>query len=173
MSEMTPTDPEAVEAVIRGLHQFQERGVASADVAHAAYLRWLATQGEGAAPGDRGWLVGVRELHQRRAPGTTCLAALRRGVCGDPHHPIHDSKGCGGVMRVAPVGLARFTDPFEIGSDLAAITHGHPSGHLAAGYLAQLVADVSGGAELRAAAYGGLARLVKEQWHEETTAAAA
>ena len=40
--------------------------------------------------------------------------------------PLNDSKGCGGVMRAAPVGL--FVMPalaFEFGCDMAAITHGH------------------------------------------------
>jgi ADP-ribosylglycohydrolase len=161
------------EALVRGLHRFQERGIASvAAVARGAYLRWLSTQGEPAATfGDPGWLVRVPELHARRAPGNTCLAALRGGGRGTPEEPVNDSKGCGGVMRVAPVGLARFPDPFRVGSELAALTHGHPTGHLAAGYLALVVSAVADGAELRDACYRSLSRLADEPGHDETLAA--
>jgi ADP-ribosylglycohydrolase len=85
--------------------------------------------------------------------------------------PINDSKGCGGVMRVAPVGLARFHDPFAIGCEIAAITHGHPSGHLAAGYLALVVSELSRGAELREACHRALRPLTTARGHEETLAA--
>jgi ADP-ribosylglycohydrolase len=161
------------EALVRALHRFEDSGLVSiAGVARGAYLRWLGTQGE-PVPGldDDGWLFGIRELHARRAPGNTCLAALRDGGRGTPADPANDSKGCGGVMRVAPVGLARFADPFAVGSELAAITHGHPTGHLAAGYLAQVVADLVNGAGLRDAARGALHRLAREPGHEETAAA--
>ena len=45
---------------------------------HAAYLRWLHTQGE-PVPTARltGWLITHPELHAVRAPGNTCLTALR------------------------------------------------------------------------------------------------
>ena len=48
-----------------------------------AYLRWLQTQGERPARDiafgaeEPGWLIQQRDLHNRRAPGNTCLAALR------------------------------------------------------------------------------------------------
>ncbi|BDG02874.1 ADP-ribosylglycohydrolase family protein [Anaeromyxobacter oryzae] len=161
------------EALVRGLHRFEERGIASVSaVAHGAYLRWLSTQGERAPTfGAAGWLVGVPGLQARRAPGNTCLAALRSGEPGTPQRPINDSKGCGGVMRIAPVGLAHFDDPFAVGSELAALTHGHPSGHLAAGYLALVVSAVSHGAELRGACHEATGRLAREPGHEETLAA--
>jgi ADP-ribosylglycohydrolase len=161
------------EALIRALHRWDGRGIASIPaVAHGAYLRWLSTQGEGGrVVGDPGWLVGAPALHARRAPGNTCLDALRSGKAGTPSAPINDSKGCGGVMRVAPVGLTRLEDPFAVASELAALTHGHPSGNLAAGYLALVVRDVSRGAELRDACYAATRRLVRERRHEEVLGA--
>ena len=46
-----------------------------------APVRWLETQGEQPHypfPDVRGgWLLGLPALHSRRAPGNTCLAALR------------------------------------------------------------------------------------------------
>jgi ADP-ribosylglycohydrolase len=161
------------EAMIRGLHRFNERGIASAaGVARRAYLRWLHTQGESVTEDVLdGWLVKKSALHARRAPGTTCLAALRAGGHGTRELPANDSKGCGGVMRIAPVGLALRDSSFSAGCEVAAITHGHRTGYLAAGYLAEVVAAVVDGADLRDAAYTVLGRLGKERGHEETTAA--
>ncbi|HEV8631035.1 MAG TPA: ADP-ribosylglycohydrolase family protein [Thermoanaerobaculia bacterium] len=143
-----------------------------------AYDRWLLTQGEaleplaarwrargaaqtGAAPTGAaqaqgewawpdGWLVAEPRLHDARGPGNTCLAALRGGRMGTREEPINDSKGCGGVMRAAPAGLLRRPagEAFALGADLAAITHGHPSGYLAAGCLAAMVARLVDGASL-------------------------
>lgn len=60
--------------------------------------------------GGRSWLLDVPELYAWRAPGNTCLSALeQRGDVPDTddyiHSPINKSKGCGGVMRIAPVAL--------------------------------------------------------------------
>lgn len=55
----------------------------------------------------------------------------------------NNSKGCGTVMRVAPVGLvARRGVAFELGCETAALTHGHPSGILSAGFLSLLIAEI-------------------------------
>jgi ADP-ribosyl-[dinitrogen reductase] hydrolase len=123
---------------------------------HRAYLRWLVTQGERptGVPVEphAGGLLELRPLWSQRAPGNTCLDALRRtGRIG--RDAVNNSKGCGGVMRVAPVGLIgmRFGDPFELGSKLAHLTHGHPSGYLAAGHLAATLAAILDGADLQAA----------------------
>jgi ADP-ribosylglycohydrolase len=42
-------------------------------------------------------------------------------------------------------------DPFRNGCDVAAITHGHPSGFLSAGFLAMLIAELFDGATLEEA----------------------
>ncbi len=91
------------------------------------------------------WLANVKELYHRRAPGNTCLSALAQGGEGTMERPINDSKGCGGVMRVAPVGLfyCGTNCPLE-GSDLAAarvaaFTHGHPLGYAPAAMLAHII----------------------------------
>jgi ADP-ribosylglycohydrolase len=60
---------------------------------------------------------------------------------------LNDSKGCGGVMRVAPVGLIA-SDPFALGCEVAALTHGHPSGFLAAGAFAVAISAVTRGTPL-------------------------
>src|SRR5713226_9210816 len=97
------------------------------------------------------WLLQQKRRFSWRAPGTTWLSALQSSR-GKVARAMNDSKGCGGVMRVAPVGmyfahsLSRERHPerlvssiFATGSELAAITHGHPSGCLSAGALALIV----------------------------------
>ena len=61
---------------------------------------------------------------------------------GSIEQPINNSKGCGGVMRAAPCGLVDHGDAFLLGCEVAAITHGHPSGYLTAGCLASIVHDL-------------------------------
>ena len=120
-----------------------------------SYARWLMTQEHSSrgnsAHAKTGWLLQQRKLYARRAPGTTCLSALQSKQ-GKISRAANDSKGCGGVMRVAPVGMyfarvlgedcsepKHVSNIFVTGSALAAITHGHPSGYLSAGVLAVIV----------------------------------
>lgn len=156
-------------------------GASCAGVTANAYLRWLQTQGERSrcrietGEGQTGWLMQQPELHSRRAPGNTCLDALRTmQSMGEPAH--NDSKGCGGVMRVAPVGLMGWRlrrqwslpQTFELGTELAALTHGHPTGSLTAGVLAALIALLVEGVTLRAALQQAKALLQRHPQHEET-----
>jgi ADP-ribosylglycohydrolase len=156
------------EGLLRAINRHRERGITHVpSVVHHAYLRWLRTQGgHSAAPESEqrldGWLVSVRELHDRRAPGNTCLSALESGELGSIEAPLNDSKGCGTVMRIAPVGLINAVDPFRLGCELSALTHGHPSGYLAGGYLAAVIHDVVAGTSLQAAAVRRLDEL--ETW---------
>lgn len=138
-----------------------------------AYQRWLVTQGEQPEEPDftlEGWLIGQKSLHARRAPGNTCLSALRAGLPGEPTRRINDSKGCGGVMRVAPVGLMP-TDAFRLGCELAALTHGHPTGFLSAGALAMVISALYQGSTLPRAVQETMERLEREADYEETLSA--
>lgn len=74
-------------------------------------------------------------------------------------------------MRVAPAGLAAGGDPFSLGCQAAALTHGHPSGYLAAGALALMVSELIRGRDLRAAAATAITRLQQADGGEEVTAA--
>lgn len=163
------------EALLRAEHlRHRVPGASTAEVAWHAYLRWLETQGDvvrhRGLPDEEGWLVRLRGLHAVRAPGDTCLSALRKGRMGTPEDPINDSKGCGGVMRVAPVGFVPGS-PFRSGCELAAVTHGHPTGWLAAGCLAQIVHELAEGASLDEAAVRALDVLRRHPGHEETAGA--
>jgi ADP-ribosylglycohydrolase len=147
------------EGLIRAANRFADRGICSmVGCVERAYLRWLHTQGaryDERRMGERGWLLEHADLHQRRAPGNTCLsaldAALRAGPNRSPARPAaNDSKGCGGVMRVAPVGLVCL-EPLRDGTAVAALTHGHLAGHWAAGYFALLIGRLADGASLSSA----------------------
>ncbi|MCQ2312891.1 MAG: ADP-ribosylglycohydrolase family protein [Paludibacteraceae bacterium] len=121
-----------------------------------AYREWFETQIGTPIEEQRHytcWLRKIPELNVERAPGNTCMSALseysqRYGV-------NNNSKGCGGVMRVAPVGLmaATYFNHFgeQKGRDwtsqrvaylagaCAALTHKHPLGYISAAFHALLI----------------------------------
>lgn len=114
-----------------------------------SYRDWYRTQTERyPLPEEEyhySWLVNLPELFSCRAPGNTCLSALAQGGNGTVEHPLNHSKGCGGIMRVAPVGLY-FCDkrlPSEeiglAGAKAAALTHGHELGYLPAAMLTHII----------------------------------
>lgn len=151
---------------------------------HHAYDRWLDTQQRSAPSGERdGWLQGEQWLYARRAPGNTCLGALRGARHGGPRitqygvQAVNSSKGCGGVMRVAPFGLmpdSFGTDwVFDSATTAAGFTHGHPSGKLASGALAAIIHRICGGETLDAALDTAAELLSRHEGHEETSAALA
>ena len=106
---------------------------------YRSYLRWYYTQSKIKMPGAKyeGGLLNEPKLFATRAPGSTCLSSLSSGKMGTLADPINHSRGCGGVMRVAPCAL--FPQPFDLGCRVAAITHGHPGGYISAGALAELL----------------------------------
>lgn len=100
----------------------------------ASYEAWYATQTQNAYPKDGSWLCHCKSLWSSRAPGMTCMDAMHQISFGDGSPVENDSKGCGGVMRVAPIGIFAASHPdslnFEDAGDLAGyaaeITHKHP-----------------------------------------------
>ncbi len=166
------------EGLLRSLHRANIRGIGGAylQICHHSYLRWLYTQedwhSEAALAGVPldGWLIKKKLLFSRRAPGNTCLGALRSGKAGTMEEPINDSKGCGGIMRIAPVGLL-FSDPhkaFKTGCELAAITHGHPTGYLASGVFAAIISFLNSGHNLIDAISSTIPILKSYPDHQET-----
>ncbi|KOV80579.1 hypothetical protein ADL03_32545 [Nocardia sp. NRRL S-836] len=174
------------EAVIRA--HVRERLTGSQEltaVTQHAYQRWLHTQKTPWAKArgplstleePDGWLVTHHDLFRMRAPGLTCTSALqeyaRTGEQATISKPANDSKGCGGVMRVAPVALAD-DDPsvvFALAADNAALTHGHASGYLSAGAFAVLVHQLLRGNGLLDAVDVAMSSLVRREGHEEVVA---
>jgi ADP-ribosylglycohydrolase len=142
-----------IKAFREGARAANRRG-ALINYVYDEYLRWHETQ---------------HVLHEWRSPGNTCLASLGSGRMGTVDNPINKSKGCGGVMRTAPVGLVfKGREAFEIAMDCAAITHGHPSGYLTAGFLAEMVCRLIEGETLRKSMETAMTSLRMFRGHEET-----
>lgn len=181
------------EGVLRAYIRWSLRGICHPpSVIHYAYLRWLHTQGVGipkSSPlrGDdllRGWLIQQKELFSQRAPGRTCIESLGRMITlGTP--AINESKGCGGVIRVAPIGMLfhsltltdraasdeNYRRSFNLACEASGLTHGHPTGQLTAGVMAALVFDLLDGVGLQAAIDHVLPLLRVRNRHEETLVA--
>lgn len=115
-------------------------------VVHHALLRWHRTQGgRSRVRTDDVGLISDRRLWARRAPGNTCLDSLASSEhFGEA--ASNDSKGCGTIMRVAPVALMAERDQVRsLARETSALTHGHPTGQLAAAAWAEMLADVASG----------------------------
>ena len=167
------------EGMLRGWVRGNMKGIGPvfAAMTTRAYLRWLSTQGYEVRVHHPGWLITHRELFSQRAPGGTCISALR-SLRGREHRAANDSKGCGGVMRVAPVGmlLSHWTgqdekfveETFNVAADIAAITHGHPTGQLAAGAFAVIIDFLVRGRAVADALVAAKAQLRGCDQHQET-----
>ncbi len=113
-----------------------------------SYKDWYRTQTERYPLPEEyhySWLVNMREMFSHRAPGNTCMSALGSSEHGTIRTPINNSKGCGGVMRVAPIGLyfedkrISINEIDMIGAEAAAITHGHSLGYIPAAALVHII----------------------------------
>lgn len=126
----------------------------------SSYLDWLKTQEMTYEESRKqrqewgwgiSWLLDVPELYSLRAPGRTCLSALtglreHEGAIIESfiNHPKNSSKGCGGIMRVAPIALKDYhhlqiEDRDREAAEIAAITHGHSLGYMPAAVLAHII----------------------------------
>jgi ADP-ribosylglycohydrolase len=157
---------------------FNEDEVTLMNIVFESYHRWLLTQGYSCGKDklksctiDSGWLIRQEVLHQKRAPGVTCISALVSGTMGTVEKPINNSKGCGAIMRSAPVGMVIYGNPeqaFKVACGLSAITHGHPAGYLSAGFFAAVISELSVGKNLADAIEKVIPILKKWPSHEET-----
>ena len=136
--------------MLRGVTRGYMRGIGGApeDYVAGAYLDWYYTQ-TGKKWVCCTWLRDLPELAHRRAPGNTCLEACEAMLNGTDVKNY--SKGCGGLMRVAPMALLmsgylargeRFYSIAEMdtaGAETARVTHKHPLGFLPAAMLTHLL----------------------------------
>lgn len=112
-----------------------------------SYKDWLKTQTQTfPIQGEKfSWLLNEKRLFVQRSPGRTCISALSKGGDGLIGNPINNSKGCGGVMRVAPIGLyfsgkdINVEDVDYLGAESAALTHGHELGYISAAALTHII----------------------------------
>lgn len=112
------------------------------------YKDWLKTQTAeafGFEMPEYSWLNNIPEMNHSREPGRTCISSLIHGELGSTTNPKNSSKGCGGVMRVAPIGIyfegERYAvDKIDmIGAETAALTHGHELGYIPAAMLVHII----------------------------------
>ncbi len=139
-----------------GLLNAKNQGSAPKYTICAAYLEWYYTQiGKRSGRHKDCWIGDVSELNNRRAPGNTCMTALRDILMGAS--PCNNSKGCGGIMRTAPVALygavwrdtpegeplegriSNIEDVDRLAADAAEITHQHPLGFLPSALEAHII----------------------------------
>ena len=147
----------AAEAIIKWLSAQANGGADDSLRSYAlqSHLDWLDTQesiferaGKQFFPHG---LMAERRMFACRAPGITCLSALHKrrnqkqtadSFIADK---INNSKGCGGVMRVAPVGMLKHGEILQIdneGAEFAAITHSHSLGYMPAALLTHIIHSI-------------------------------
>ena len=114
-----------------GLLEAERRGKPIVATICNAYLAWFGRQaGKKVKISYDSELSKIDELNQRRAPGNTCLSALLSIYNGKD--PMNSSKGCGGIMRVAPIGLYgaihgwSLEETAKLAGEVAELTHLHP-----------------------------------------------
>ena len=128
-----------------GLLNAIEKGVLPKYGICKAYIEWYQTQtGKKSSKYKDCWISSVPELNARRAPGLTCLSALENIYRGK--EPNNNSKGCGGVMRVAPIplyaavdGRMSIEDADLLAGEAAEITHQHPLGYIPAALMSHVI----------------------------------
>ena len=110
-----------------------------------AYVEWYLTQiGKKSSEFCDCWIASIPELNERRAPGITCMSSLEAIFRGS--EPKNYSKGCGGVMRVAPIplyaavqGRMSIEEADLLAAEAAKITHQHPLGYISASLMAHVI----------------------------------
>ena len=136
--------------MLMGLTRLHMRGIGNLPYfyVNVAYEDWYYTQKKTYADimracEDEGhhrhtWLSAIPTLYAERAPGFTCMSAIRDII--HKQTPKNNSKGCGGVMRVAPWPLLCATQCHDLsiekidlgGGEIARLTHKHPLGWMPA-----------------------------------------
>ena len=119
------------------------------------YVDWLHTQEWDSRKSNEradSWLMDVPELYAHRAPGNTCLSALKS--IEQNKKPQNNSYGCGGVMRTAPMAVLNYIHGYANGeikycsmvaAGAARITHKHPLGFLPSAVLNDILMQIFDG----------------------------
>ncbi len=143
--------------------RWAERGIAmlSPEAIYLGYLDWLSTQQRVPEHQSISWITNIPELNVLRDPGMTCIEALSSGRYGTFGEPINNSKGCGGIMRIAPIGLYIATEDRagEFSAKACALTHGHPLAVLSAYTLGLIIYYVRCGKEIKKAVKTAISKM--------------
>ena len=78
---------------------------------------------------------------------------MKEGIRDSIGKPVNDSKGCGGLMRMAPAAFLESWDypcqPSQAGAEIASMTHGHPLGIICAAAFVRMLEELLCGRDLR------------------------
>jgi len=86
-------------------------------------------------------LLQFQSMWGDKSAGHTCLTSFQYLIEHNAEFPIpNDRKGCGAVMRSAPIGLYfEPEDAFDFAVEAANLSHNHPDGIYSAGAFAYLI----------------------------------
>lgn len=115
-------------------------------------------------------ILEYEELYSNRNPSEESLLSLETLQMGTLEVPISGFKDASCLTRVAPAGLFLHDEPataFLVAARLAAITHGSPTGYLAAGTYACILAEILNGKNLDEAVRNALMELEKYSYIDE------
>ncbi|RJQ69473.1 DUF4237 domain-containing protein [Pseudonocardiaceae bacterium YIM PH 21723] len=139
-----------------------------------AYLRWLHTQGV-PVPGletqqPTGWLAHAPEMSEVRVGEPTTSEALQSGEAGSFGKPINTYGDPGALLRSAPLAFWSpvISEVAYVAARAAALTHGHPDGHLPAAALAMIVQQAGLDQTLPEAVTAAITELSYWDGHQET-----
>lgn len=168
--------------------RFNSRGIGSYEASGVwqSYARWYYTQTnlvlddyimhkhehEPVALSSIGvkTILEYEELYSNRNPSEESLVALESRQMGTMEFPLNSFKDASCLTRVAPVGLFLHDKPeaaFAVAARLAAITHGNPTGYLAAGAYAFMVAEILNGKDMDVAVRNALLELKQYSYIDE------
>ena len=153
----------AAEGVLRAEIKANEVGIAHyPSIIYQSYLRWLITQDiehNIEVPKD-GWLFDDKTSFPTRDIDMNLVTILSAGKIGNTTRPINRNKSCNGITKIVPIGLTFDTHvAFEAATEVSAITHGHPTGYLAGGYLAYVISLLVKKVDLEEAIYKATLKL--------------
>ncbi len=148
----------AAESLVTAYRRGEARGILAPYWTYTskAYKDWFRTQSANSHSEnlENAWsseeLLSTITKQGRRSPGNTCLGALQELSEQFPEPAKNNSKGCGTVMRAAPIGIffgnliddispANLKRVYDEGVADAAITHGHPVAQHASAVLAVII----------------------------------
>ncbi len=110
-----------------------------------AYIEWYFTQtGVMNKEANDCWIMQLPELYSLRAPGNTCMTSLSR--ISEGYEAVNFSKGCGGIMRIAPIALygaagcrMDIRDTCRLAAGASKLTHQHPLGYIPSALVAHII----------------------------------
>lgn len=101
-------------------------------------------------------LLKLPQLYENRAPGMTCLSAIgercnqrRNKVYIDSfiNSKLNNSKGCGGIMRVAPIAFCMSRENNKLAdieaAECSAISHSHSLGYMSSSVLVHIINTIA------------------------------